>query len=46
MQFDLTVPTLKIFEISKIQDGGNRHLGKSKTAISQPRFERFRRNLA
>ena len=30
----------------QIQDGGSRHLKNRKIAISQPRFERFRRNLA
>jgi len=33
-------------KILQIQDGGGRHLENWKIAISQPRFERFRRNLA
>jgi len=28
------------------EDGGGRHLEKSKIAISRPRFDRFRRHLA
>ena len=34
------------FKILQIQDGGGRHLENRKMAISQPWFERFRRNLA
>ena len=42
MQFEpLERPDRKKFEISKIHDGGGRHLEKSKIAISGPRFNRF-----
>ena len=47
MQFDpLDRPDRQKFEIFKIQDGGGRQFEKLKIAISQPRFEQFRRNLA
>jgi len=42
----LTVPTLKKIEISKIQDGGSRHLEKSKNRHISAAFDRFWRNLA
>ena len=47
MQFDtLDRPDRQKFKILEIQDGGGRHLENRKIAIAQPRFERFRRNMA
>jgi len=46
MHFEpLDRPDRQKFEILQIQDGGGCHLENRKIAISQPRFERFRRNL-
>ena len=47
MHFEpLDHPDRQKFEILQIQDGGGCHLENLKIVISQPRFERFRRNLA
>ena len=47
MHFEpLDRPDCQKFAIFQIQDGGGRHLENRKMTISQPRFERFRRNLA
>jgi len=47
MHFEpLDRPDRQKFKILQIQDGGDRHLENLKIVISQPRFERFRRNLA
>jgi len=38
-------PTVKSFEILKVEDGGARHLEKS-PLLFRPQFKRFRQNLA